>query len=285
MQQPKLFFVLGAPKSGTTWLQRLLDAHANIRCTGEGAFHVYLNAMRRGAKQYDKHLAARNGIFRQQSFAPLSEKEMLRLARAFVLQRLQSSMPLQGDGAVRWIGNKDPDHGANIATMVRLFPRAAFVHIVRDGRDHLVSLRRHMQRHHPNFQPERFADLTVLIKERAPQWADYIRKVRKHTAAAGVAYHELTYEDLQANPQTTVRKILGFLDVDASAETVRACLAVTDFERLSGGRKRGEEDPDSFFRKGIAGDWHNHMTPDQSAAFCRASNGLMNELGYADAEP
>ena len=39
--QPNLFFVLGAPKSGTTWLQYLLNAHPNISCRGEGLFHRF----------------------------------------------------------------------------------------------------------------------------------------------------------------------------------------------------------------------------------------------------
>ncbi len=34
----QLFFIAGAPKSGTTWVQRLLDAHPEIVCSGEGHF-------------------------------------------------------------------------------------------------------------------------------------------------------------------------------------------------------------------------------------------------------
>jgi LPS sulfotransferase NodH len=280
MQKARLFFVLGAPKSGTTWLQRLLDAHPSVRCTGEGAFHTFLTALQRAAGLYNKHLAARNDIFGEPAFAPLGQGEVARLARAFIIQRIQTTGPVPAGQTLRWIGNKDPDHGVNMASMVRLFPRAGFIHIVRDGRDHLISLRRHMQRHHPNYKPERFADLATMVKERAPEWAAYIRTVRKHAAAAGVAYHELRYEDLVTQPEVTTRKILAFLDVEASAETVAACLGAGDFRRLSGGRAPGEEDPQSFFRKGIAGDWRNHMDPELSAAFCRATGGLMAELGY-----
>ncbi|MFW6028432.1 MAG: sulfotransferase family protein, partial [bacterium] len=234
MNNARLLFVLGVPKSGTTWLQRLLDAHGEIRCTGEGAFHAYLTAMLKAARQYNKHLAARNDIFREDAFAPMDDDEIAQLARSFVIQRIRKAMTSPPDARVRWVGNKDPDHGVNIASMIRLFPRAAFIHIVRDGRDHMISLRRHMQRHHPDYQPERFADLATMARERAPQWANYIRTVRKHAAAAGVLYHELRYEDLLDHPETTTRKLLAALAVDASAESVRACLAATEFTRLSG---------------------------------------------------
>jgi hypothetical protein len=34
----QLFFVGGAPRSGTTWLQLLLDSHPEVSCRGEGLF-------------------------------------------------------------------------------------------------------------------------------------------------------------------------------------------------------------------------------------------------------
>jgi hypothetical protein len=34
----QLFFVGGAPRSGTTWLQQLLDSHPEVSCRGEGLF-------------------------------------------------------------------------------------------------------------------------------------------------------------------------------------------------------------------------------------------------------
>ena len=33
-----IFFVVGAPKSGTTWLRRMLDLHPEVLCHGEGRF-------------------------------------------------------------------------------------------------------------------------------------------------------------------------------------------------------------------------------------------------------
>ena len=38
----QLFFIGGAAKSGTTWLQVLLDAHPSVSCTGENHFVTHL---------------------------------------------------------------------------------------------------------------------------------------------------------------------------------------------------------------------------------------------------
>jgi hypothetical protein len=50
----KLFFVGGAPRSGTTWLQSLLDSHPEISCRGEGLF------MKHPAEPLDTMMAARH---------------------------------------------------------------------------------------------------------------------------------------------------------------------------------------------------------------------------------
>jgi Sulfotransferase family len=38
----QLFFVGGAPRSGPTWLQLLLDSHPVVCCRGEGLFQKHL---------------------------------------------------------------------------------------------------------------------------------------------------------------------------------------------------------------------------------------------------
>src|SRR5262249_36220863 len=38
LRQKKIFFIGGTPKSGSTWLQLLLNAHPAVSCSGEGHF-------------------------------------------------------------------------------------------------------------------------------------------------------------------------------------------------------------------------------------------------------
>lgn len=51
------------------------------------------------------------------------------------------------------------------------------------------------------------------------------------------------------------------------------------FEKLSGGRKKGEGDVKSHFRKGIAGDWRNHFTPKLERIFKERHGELLVQLG------
>ncbi|GIV61826.1 MAG: hypothetical protein KatS3mg044_0692 [Rhodothermaceae bacterium] len=52
------------------------------------------------------------------------------------------------------------------------------------------------------------------------------------------------------------------------------------FKRLAGGRKPGEENVRSHYRKGQPGDWRNHFGPEHIAYFREHYQGLLEKLGY-----
>lgn len=74
----------------------------------------------------------------------------------------------------------------------------------------------------------------------------------------------VTYEDLKANPEENVRKIAEFLGCKTMVEkVVKEC----NFENLKNtSKERGEgvhwsgTKYEMFFRKGVVGDWKNHLT-------------------------
>jgi hypothetical protein len=52
------------------------------------------------------------------------------------------------------------------------------------------------------------------------------------------------------------------------------------FDRKTGGRVPGAEDPRHHYRKGVAGDWRNYFTPRVTAAFKDRYGDLLVTLGY-----
>ena len=74
--------------------------------------------------------------------------------------------------------------------------------------------------------------------------------------------------------------MLEFLGVGTDEECVTRCLEGGSFEKLARGRRCGEEDRASFFRKGVVGDWKNHLDESALACFMQHGGTLLRELGY-----
>lgn len=54
------------------------------------------------------------------------------------------------------------------------------------------------------------------------------------------------------------------------------------FSEITKGRKQGQEDASSHYRKGVAGDWKLHFTPALKDAFKQKYPGMLERLGYED---
>jgi hypothetical protein len=52
------------------------------------------------------------------------------------------------------------------------------------------------------------------------------------------------------------------------------------FEKITGGRSKGDEDPESHLRKGEPGDWKRHFTDRVAQAFEKTYGDLVTQLGY-----
>ena len=68
------------------------------------------------------------------------------------------------------------------------------------------------------------------------------------------------------------------------AERALGILHECDFRQRTKGRKPGEEDRGSHFRKGVRGDWLNHFTPGHLREFKQRYEDLLFQLGY-ETEP
>lgn len=63
-------------------------------------------------------------------------------------------------------------------------------------------------------------------------------------------------------------------------ERVLGCVYDQRYEKHAGGRKKGETDEKSHYRKGQANDWKNHFEPQHVEAFKARYGDLVERLGY-----
>ena len=91
----------------------------------------------------------------------------------------------------------------------------------------------------------------------------------------------LRFEDLTGPRQFEVfRNLFAYCDIDMPDGVLRELLEDHSFRALSGGRRPGEEDVVSHYRKGIAGDWKNHFTDEHIEKFRAVTNDLATLTGY-----
>lgn len=272
------FFVTGAPKSGTTWLGRLLDGHPEISCKGEACMHAFIKGLIKITNEYNGMLGGRIGAFLESNeFPPLKEAEVYDMGRHFVSLRLETIADKSKPG-LKFVGEKDPLHVVNLPVLNKMFPEGKVIHIIRDGRSVLVSAWHHNQR--ITKRQGSPADFDRFMNESAEQWGAMVRRAMETSKDLGSRYLEVRYERLLMEPVPALGRILNHLGAAADQDIIQACLEAASFEKLSKGRTQGEEDAQSFFRKGTADDWKTQMTASQIQRFNARSGGMLEELGY-----
>lgn len=125
---PALVVVYGAVRSGTTMFRLMLDSHPLVANPGEVDFlfdHLHPDPARPGGWRYDRAGLQASRIFRAHRLELRPDLEGMELM-GDMLRQFAARAP----GAVLTV---NVHH--NIARVARLWPRARFIHMLRDPRD------------------------------------------------------------------------------------------------------------------------------------------------------
>jgi len=273
-----LFFIIGIPKSGTTWTQNILNGHPYIRCMAESNLKWLLESFHKLASQYNSGVIEMNeGIGQNVPYATFTEDNINVLYITAVSLLFNN---LFGESDIKCIGTKNPNVLTTIQITHELLPRAKFIHIIRDGRDVLTSGWFHNLRLASRTLKEQYPDFQNYVRAHAGKWSLDVQKARSFGRMHADSYLEVLYEDLHSNDDTCIKQMLDFLKVDSSKEMIGYCREGGSFKKLSQGRQRGQEDRKSFFRKGIVGDWRNLFDQSSLDIFMESAGGLIHDLGY-----
>ena len=122
----QLVFIVGCPRSGTTWLRMLLSQSHNVLETGPT--HLYSEYFKSFLSALHTMQGDGAGISRV-----ITDLEAIEWIRAFSSTFFERAAEQHPDAQV--IVEKTPAHGAYGADIVRLFPDSWFIHVVRDPRE------------------------------------------------------------------------------------------------------------------------------------------------------
>jgi hypothetical protein len=197
--------VLGAPRSGTTYLRSILDSHPEVAISNEVRLFEWLHRAL-GAVQEDRAVFEQRG-----EFTAFLRDELPAMLRRYYEQR---------NPAARWWGDKNPHYAesaATLRTLASMFPGSRFVHVVRDPRAVVASL---LKKRHadgtPWTRPEEAHVIVGTHLEVASRFGASLPENR---------FHQLRYEDLVRDDEAVARVLFGWLGIPFHEAVAAFCRA------------------------------------------------------------
>ncbi|MFO7251088.1 MAG: sulfotransferase [Actinomycetes bacterium] len=268
-------FIVGCPRSGTTLLQLMLHAHPRIAIPPETRIlvHAYNRRLRFGDLSERRN---REALAEWIASRPRLQFGDLGIDAATFVERAGDGpgtlgsvleivyrMYAERHGKPRW-GDKRPPYIRHIDAIVRMFPDAQFIHLIRDPRDCVASLK----------EMPWFRGTTA---EAAHRWAEAIdlgRRAARRLPAGG--YIEIQYERLTADPRGTLTELCAFL----GEEFDEAMLEPSQVADVVPSHKHWHRNVRREVMTGRAGSWTRRLEP-WEAGLCEAVLGeRMAAYGY-----
>jgi len=274
------FFIFGHARSGTTLLTRLARLHPQVHCNYQAHFFTrqpLLEALV-ADEEVGSWLSRRSNRWNQGG--DLSAL-VLRAAADFILERDARKAGKGDPGCI--VGDKSPNSlmdGDAVRQLVKIYPDARLVFIVRDGRDAALSHRFQAFIDRPQhlsaedlrireafmsdpapFQSGRRSIFTgKSLRQAAQGWVhNVVETDRAARNLLGERYLSLRYEDLLASPWEGMSRLWDFLGADVSAPGLREAL-------------------EAELRQNPDADWQQEKASEIASAMTKGQRGTWREL-------
>jgi hypothetical protein len=108
---------------------------------------------------------------------------------------------------------------------------------------------------------------------------DYVRRKVVGWLISGTCL-SVRYESLVQDTGTQLEQVLNYLEIPWTADIIQKAVEQNDFRVLSGGRRPGEVDPASHYRRGLPGEWREVLTSNEVADLHEQIGDYLEILGY-----
>jgi hypothetical protein len=271
-------FVVGCPRSGTTYLYHVLLSAGNFaiyRAESE-AFHMlepgFGDLSDPGNKRRLLDAWRKSRLFTATGLdaEPLEDKVMRECRNGGDFLCIVMEEMARHQGVKRW-ADCTPDHVLYLPRVKQTIPNALVIHIIRDGRDVALSMEK-------QGWPKRLPwDKRELRMAGGLYWEWMTRKGREDGARLGPDYTEVRYEDLVSQPREVLERLSSFVGQKL------------DYDEIQKAGIGSVSQPNTSFQqeKGFTpvGRWRKFYSPEQLAAFEALVGKTLDELGYERSAP
>ncbi|HEY6892964.1 MAG TPA: sulfotransferase, partial [Rhodanobacteraceae bacterium] len=189
-------FVVGFPRSGTTLLEQMLDAHPGLQSMDENPF---FNRLADTLRRHDSRILGSLEVLRQFDVDELRKQYLL-----MVSERIERRWDAQ-------LVDKNPLNMPWLPFIHRLFPNAKYILALRHPCDVLLSC--YMQ----NFRSSILLSASASLERLARTYVAIFECWMHHVDVFKPNVLESRYEDLVADPLRQARRLADFLEIEDAA--------------------------------------------------------------------
>ncbi|MDZ7743372.1 MAG: sulfotransferase [Bacteroidota bacterium] len=209
-----IFFIIGRPRSGTTLLLKLFDAHPNVIIPWECQYIVNLYPKYGKIAKWSRKelLSFYYDVLATWQFKvwSIDSKELKKdilssdpdISYADLCKKVHLSyQSLYPKEEIRFVGDKNHGYTIYIAKIKEIYPEAKFIYINRDYRDHFYSIK------NVDFELPSISVVTY-------KWKHFFRKALQAKEKYPDSIYILRYEDLVKYPQKKFGELCDFIGLN-----------------------------------------------------------------------
>jgi hypothetical protein len=212
--QIPIFFIIGRPRSGTTLLRYLFDAHPNVIIPEECNFLLTLSLSYKNTKEFTPEIINQ---FRKDLEGTLHFKslsiDLKKLNENFTklpkntelcdlflaIHNACSSINLKEDILIR--GDKNPAYSSELFDkLFPFYPESKYIHIIRDYHDHIAS----------TIRAKLAIPSAVFL---AISWKKSINRLEHYKKMKPHNFYTIKYEDFVENPKALMMEMCQFIEI------------------------------------------------------------------------
>ncbi|MCD4680723.1 MAG: sulfotransferase [Bacteroidales bacterium] len=208
------FFIIGRPRSGTTLLRTLFDAHPNVIIPLESQIIKLLFEKYGKRKSWDESQLRTllEDVKKEWKFDTWNvdeerlEKDILDCVGETPLKQIiraiyRNYISHFEKKEILLFGDKNPEYSLYFNKLIKNFPEAKYIHLTRDYRDQILSYMK-------------FDFSYPIIPLIAYRWKKSVQKVLKVQKKNTVSLFSVRYEDLVETPAKCIEEMCSFLGID-----------------------------------------------------------------------
>jgi hypothetical protein len=286
--EERLIWMVGSPRTGSTWLLNILGLHPRIRAMDEPLIGAHLGlglgslvAMESsGPDPEQARVIDRYAEHDDYFFSDRYQDAWLPQLRALLLSRLGAQFrAIGGEPANDYLVLKEPHGSEGADVLLRALPRSRVLSLVRDGRDVVDSAL-------DGLRPGAWAADVATVEDTADARAKFLdgyarlwvlrtRTVLSALHRAGERGRLVRYEDLLADTIGGVHGIYGWLGLP-TPDNLSATVDLLSFSSLP----EGQRGSGRFARAATPGLWQENLTAEEQKRATEIMGPTLRDLGY-----